>query len=253
MQQNNTNSLKELYGVILFFFLSLFLYSKFGPSIPFNVTSQEKGMPLVVEGTGSAVSAPDSAKVRLGIEEAGANLESLQASVSQKSEKLTSALTAIGIEEKNIKTSSYQVYPQYSFERTPQQIIGYNVSLTYEVTVLDIGKVNEVLGTATAQGANSTSGVSFELSDETIKRLTNEAREEAASEAKQKAESLAKASGVTLGKVLSVSEYSNGGRPISFAQRLDSAEVGGGEPVAPDIQPGESEISLTVSISYEIR
>lgn len=253
MEQSKPNNiLKELYGVIFFFFIVLFLYSKFGPSLPLNITTQEKGQPLMVEGVGTAVAAPDSAKVNLGIEESGSSLASVQSSASEKSKKLVDAIKSLGVNEKDIKTTSYQVNPQYSFNGSTQRIQGYMISISYQVTINDLERVNEILETALANGSNQASGISFELSDETKKRLIDDARKEASEEAKQKAKSLAQASGVTLGKVLSVSEYSNSGGPVPMFTKIDAA---GGAELANevDIQPGESELSVTVMISYEIR
>jgi uncharacterized protein YggE len=81
----------------------------------------------------------------------------------------------------------------------------------------------------------------------------NEARVDAVKTAKENAQSLANASGVTLGRVINISESQNGyPRPI---YAMDAKTVGlGGAPVAePNVQPGTTEIDITVSLSYEVR
>ncbi len=257
MENQNSNKYKfgELYGVIIFFFIVLFLYSKFGPGLPISMTTQEKGQPITVEGVGNAVAAPDSAKLTLGIEETGNSLTTIQSSASEKSKKLVDAIKALGVDQKDIKTSSYQVNPQYSYDSGRQRIIGYSISISYEIKVLDTEKVNKILETATANGANQAGGITFELSDETKKRLMDEARREASNEAKEKAKSLAQASGVTLGKILSVSEFSNNSPLPIYKTAIDSTGIGGASPevAQAQIEPGQSEVSLTVVISYEIR
>ena len=80
-----------------------------------------------------------------------------------------------------------------------------------------------------------------------------EARREAIAKAKEKAEALAKEAGVKLGKIISINE-SGGASPAPYPEfaRVDSfAGLGGGAP-APDIEAGSSDISVTVSLTYEV-
>lgn len=237
---------------LVFFFILLFVYSKWGPTLPISVVTQERGQPLVVEGTGTELATPDSAKIGLGIEETGISLSDAQKLSSQKSKLLVDSLKERGVDEKDIKTTGYNIYPDYDYSqgRAPK-IIGYRVSISYEVTVKDIEKVNDILAMVTQNGANIVGNVSFEVSTETKNKILDEARKKAADEARKKAESLAKATGVTLGKVLSISEYSNNGYPVPL---LEKAGVGGDiKSIPPEITPGQAEISVTVSISFEIR
>jgi len=120
------------------------------------------------------------------------------------------------------------------------------------VTINDFDKVNEVLSGVTASGANIVGGVTFEVNDQTKKEKLQEAREEAVKEAKEKAQGLAKAAGVTLGKITNVSE-SQGIEPRPIALMEKAIDSSGIEPEAPDIQPGETELSVNVILSFEIR
>lgn len=244
--------MRQIYGLIIFFLL-LFVFAKWGPAIPFSTLTQTKGEPLVVQGTGKVSVTPDIAKVSLGIKESGTSLKQVQDSVNKKSQDLVAQLKKLGIEEKDIKTSSYYVYPDYDYNANPQRINGYNVSISYEVTVRNFDKVNDVLATSTSFGANVVGRVNFDLSDDLKNKKLQEARGEAVSQAKEKAEGLSKAAGISLGKIINITE-SEEGQPIPFA-----LPVTGGGGVAeksitqPEITPGETEISITVSLSYEVR
>lgn len=243
--------MKDFVTKLLIFVAIVFLYSRLGPAIPISVTTQDRGLPLVVEGVGSAVSLPDTAIVNAGIDITGSTLEGVEETASQNSKKLVDSLKALGIEEKDIKTTSYNVYPEYSYEATKQQVIGYRVSINYEIKVKDIALINEVLGTVTENGANTVGGVTFDVSDEAKEKLMDEARREATQKARAKAESLARATGVKLGKVLSISEYETGTpSPIPYLER--AADVTSPDTL-PNVTPGEGKVEVTVSISYEIR
>ncbi|KKU10305.1 MAG: 26 kDa periplasmic immunogenic protein [Candidatus Woesebacteria bacterium GW2011_GWB1_45_5] len=242
---------RQKLGPISFFFFLLFLFAKWGPSLPVSVLSQQKGEPLVVQGTGRISVAPDIARVDMGIQENGSSLKTVQDSVNKKSKTLVDGLKKLGIDGKNIKTTSYSVYPNYDYTSRNSRITGYQVSINYEVTIDDFDKVNDALTVATQNGANVVGGVNFEVNDKTKKEKLQEAREEAVNEAKEKAGGLAKAANMTLGRVVNISE-SQGfePRPLTFLEKAAGAPA---DVAQPEITPGETELSVTVSLSYEIR
>ena len=87
-----------------------------------------------------------------------------------------------------------------------QRITGYQVSTSYEVTISDFNKINDLLVSATSFGANTVGSVTFDLSEELKNEKLKEAREIAVTEAKLKASGLAKAAGINLGKIINISE-----------------------------------------------
>lgn len=76
----------------------------------------------------------------------------------------------------------------------------------------------------------------------------NEARTAAVADAKMKAENAAKAAGFRLGKITNYSESEGGGYPVPMMAKAEDAR--GGAPT--QTQPGQDEITMTVTISYEI-
>lgn len=244
--------MKSILPIFTFFFL-LFAFSKWGPSIPFSVLSQQKGEPMIVQGAGKSFVTPDIAKISVGIEESGQILKQVQDSVNKKSKTLTDSFKSLGIDEKDIKTTSYNLYPQFDYTEKNSRISGYQVSITYEVTIRDFGKVNDALVAVTSAGANIVGGVSFEVNDKAKKEKLQEAREMAVTEAKEKAEGIAKAAGVSLGKVINISESQG----FDFPRPLMLEKAVGGSPdtaiAQPEITPGETELSVTISLSFEIR
>lgn len=239
-------------GSIFLFFVFLFLYSKFGPSLPISVLTQAKGEPMIVTETGKVTVVPDIAKVSLGIEVQGQTLKRVQDDVNVKSKSLTDSLKKLGIEEKDIKTTSYNVYPSYDYNSNPYKINGYRVNTDYEVKINNFDIVNDVLTIATQNGANIIGNISFEVNEKTKLELTQKAREEAVKLAKEKASNLAKTTGVTLGKIINVTESEgiNYPRPM---MALDKNVSTGSAPETANITPGETEIQITVSLSYEVR
>ena len=82
---------------------------------------------------------------------------------------------------------------------------------------------------------------------EVIKEIQN-ARKEAIDEAKMKAESIAKLSGIRLGKILNVEE-NFGPLPIPLRAQGSIEE----DKAQTEILPGESKVSVTVTLFYETK
>jgi uncharacterized protein YggE len=238
---------------ILVFFILLFVFAKWGPTINFSTTTQTKGEPFIVQGTGKSIVSPDIAKIDLGIEETGTNLKTVQDDVDKKSQSLVDQIKKLGIDANDIKTISYSIYPQYDYTTPSQQITGYQVSTEYEVTIRDFTKINDILATATSYGANSIGNVTFDLSDDLKNQKMEEARVQAVADAKTKAEGLAKVAGITLGKIINVSETTP-----SNIQPLMLPVTGGGGTLdktvtPPSVESGTTELDVTISLSYEVR
>jgi hypothetical protein len=239
-------------GRIIIFFVLLFVFAKWGPAINFNSTTQTKGEPFVVTGTGKVSIAPDIARIDIGIQESGSNLKTVQDSVNKKSQDLTSQIKKLGVEAKDIKTISYYVYPQYDYTSPTQRITGYQISTSYEITIRDLTKINEIIASVTSFGANEVGSINFDLSDNLKKKTLQEARELAVTEAKTKAEGLAKAAGISLGKIVNVTEDT----PSNIRPLYLPASGGGVDEktvTQPSVEPGTTEINITISLAYEIR
>jgi len=127
-------------GAVIIFFILLFVFAKWGPAINFSTTSQSKGEPFVVSGEGKVSVTPDVAKITFGIQENGQSLKQVQGEVNTKSKTLTAAVKKLGIADSDIKTTSYNVYPQYDYTNSNQKITGYQVSTDYQITVKDFDK-----------------------------------------------------------------------------------------------------------------
>lgn len=238
---------------IVVFFVLLFVFTKWGPAINFSSTTQTKGEPFIVSGEGKVYAVPDIAKITIGIEDTRLSLADVQKSVNTKTQTLTKAIKDLGIEDKDIRTTSYNLYPQYDYSRNTTQITDYRLSVTYEITIRDTDKINGVISTATSSGANMEGSISFDLSDSVKKEKLLEARKLAVTEAKEKAEGLAASAGLTLGKIINISENQNPNSPRPL-YATNAAGKGQDEVAAlPSIQTGQTEIDITVNLSYEIR
>lgn len=220
--------------------------------MPFSVNSIQttKDTLFTVSGTGEATAVPDTAMVSLGVTKTASTVEEAQNQVNETINTITKDLKQLGIEEKDIKTSNYNVNPNYDYTSGKNTVTGYTVNANLDVKVKDIEKANKAVDAATKDGANQIGNVQFVLNDEKKKELENQARKKAIDEAKEKAKSISDAAGIKLGKIINIQESGENPTiyPMAEARALDMKSAGG-EPT--QLNPGENKVSITVSLSYE--
>jgi uncharacterized protein len=171
----------------------------------------------------------------------------------------------MGVEDKDIKTLNYNVYPRYEYftkqvvcpagsfcpptsERT---FTGYEVNQTISIKLKDLDKVGEVLNSLGSLSVSNINGPSFDVEDRDD--FVREARKMAINDAKKKAKELSKDLGIKLVKIVSFSEGRNYGIQSARLESAFDGAVGIGGSFEPEIPIGESEIISNVEIIYEIR
>lgn len=245
-----------LIGAVVTFFVLLFLYTKIIGPIPFTVNNINtlNSTPFEVEGTGKASAAPDKAVINMGVTQSGSTVSEAQAKVNQSANAIIAGLKALGVEEKDIKTTNYSVNPNYASLTVGDnpRITGYTVTQNLEVEV-PIDKANAAVDAGTKAGANLVGGISFTLDDATEVKLKNEARMEAVSKAKASAQGLAKASGIRLGNVINVRETFGGFSPMPVMARSEVALDTKEATPTTTITPGENNVEVTVVLTYQVQ
>ena len=215
---------------------------------------------ISVSGEGEATAVPDIATFTFAVSaDAGAPAEA-QAAVTAKMNAILQALEDLGIEETDIKTSNYNLWPKYRYEQgvcgpnycppSRQILEGYTVSHDVMVKVRETAKAGEALAAVGNKGATNVSGLSFTIDEES--ELLAEARGEAIKDAREKARRLARDLGVRLGDVVSYYDNNPGyPRPLTYDAKLVSENAVGGS--APTLPAGENELKVSVTVVYEIR
>lgn len=231
--------------------IGFFLLIKFSPAIPLSIVTTTKTDFFTVVGEGKASAAPDVAQISLGITVNGNSIGSVQSQANGIINNVSSAVKRLGVGDKDIQTTSYNLRPDYDYNNGKQSIRGYIADINLVVKARQFDKVNQIIDSATANGANQVGGLSFTLDDATREKLESQARKIAIAKAKQKATQIATESGINLGRIVNVTEGTNSGpRPI-YAMEKSIPVTGGGNPT--QIEPGSSEISISVTLSYETR
>ena len=247
------------YGSIVLIILAIFLATQviYTLVLSSHVEDQIVKNVIAVNGTGDVLAKPDIATFSFGAEMIGETVASAQKVVSDRINKSIDILKKAGVDEKDIKTIGYNIYPHYESTTRPctqyacpqgeQKLTGYQVTQTLEVKVRDTAKAGEILGSLGTAEITNVSGINFTI--DKPEDLQAEAEAKAIADAKSKAQKLAKSLGVHLGKVVSFSDSSSPTPIYMFnTKAMDSAP---GAPV-PQIPVGQNTITSNVSVTYEI-
>jgi hypothetical protein len=219
-----------------------------------------------VSGEGKVVTVPDVAQFSFTVlTEGGKDIGKIQKENTEKSSKAIAFLKEQGVDAKDIRTMSYNLEPRYQYYNCggvtpmgaiepcpPSSIVGYTIRQSAQVKVRDFTKIGSIMSGVVENGANEVGSLNFTIDDPSKPR--NEARAEAIAKARASAEATAKASGFRLGRLLFIDE--GGSYPYYDAYGKGGMEMGISA-VAPraalPIEPGSSDVTVNVTLRYEIR
>jgi uncharacterized protein YggE len=216
---------------------------------------------ISVSGKGEVVGVPDIATFSFAVTEESLIVSEAQNEAAKSINTILKYLKDAGVAEKDITTSSYNIYPRYEYgiktssgtfvpqPNGTQTLAAYVVSQTVTVKVRKLENAGKLLSGIGEQGATNISGLSFDFDkrDELVK----EARDKAIKEARKEAAKLAKSLGVRLVRITS---YSDGGYYPMYAKSyaMEASDSRGGA-TAPSIPVGEDKITSNVTIMYEVK
>lgn len=213
--------------------------------------STESPHTITLNGKGKAYAIPDIAQVSLGLKTEKSNVSDAQIENTKKINALHAELQKLNIPKEDIATTQYNVYPVYDWVNNRQNLRAYSVDQNISLKIRNFEKIPKVLQLIGELGLNQVGSLTFTVDD--IEKFEQEARLKALQEAKKKAQTLAKEAGVRLGRVISFSENNSAQPPYLPYYKSYAMEAGAQADVpAPTIQAGNQEISVQVTISYEI-
>lgn len=201
-----------------------------------------------VTGSGQSYIVPDMAMISVGVHTENRDAGEAVEENNAQTQEVIAALSGMGVEEKDIRTTNFSIYPQQQYD-DQGQLTGtiYVVENTVQVTVRDLDQLGDLLSAAVDAGANSIYGIQFDV--ENKEAALSEARQKAVENAESQAQDLAEAAGVELGEIQSISTVSGYPSPL-FDGRGGAAEAAVSQvPIA----PGQMTINVDVTLVYTIQ
>jgi uncharacterized protein YggE len=216
-----------------------------------------------VSGAAVVYVTPDRALLQLGVQSNGTTPDAVRRENADEIKRVIRAISALGVEAKDIATDYYIVYPIYE-DYSSLVIKGYRIDNTVSITLRDVNLADDVLIAALKAGANEVQDVQFYSSE--LRKYRDQARALAMEAAGEKAQDLAEVAGSRAGCVLSISENSwshyygswRGGRETAlWAQNvIQNASSSQGELFQADDSPitlGQIAVRAEVDASYSLR
>lgn len=200
---------------------------------------------LSITGHGEAHGRPDIAQIQAGVTTTASSAATALSANNGRMNAVFAALKKLGVPDRNIQTSGFSVFPQYTNgdNNNPRRLTGYQVSNTVTVKLERVDRTGPALDALVAAGANQMNGISFDIARP--EPLLDQARADAVTDARHRAEVYAKAAGVSLGSIQSISENGASTPPRPLYRMAVMAEAA---PVA----PGEQTLSADVTLVWEI-
>jgi len=199
---------------------------------------------VTVQGNGSVSAKPDIVTVRVSASAVAEGMLDAQQQISAIVDKATSALSALGIAEEDIVTTSYGYYPRYNYDEDTPKLIGYQANHALESICRDVQLLDHVITALTDSGISEINDVSYGVADKSA--LYKQALELAVRAAEEKAAAIAAAGGVTLSRMISLTENQ------SYDARYAMVSAAKGEESAMDtgIRSGSVSVSASVTAVY---
>jgi uncharacterized protein YggE len=150
---------------------------------------------------GEARVTPDRAMLHIAVESQGQSAAAAASSNAAKQTKVIDAVKAAGVAAAQIRTSGYNVFPEYAHgEGRAPRITGYRATNTVQVEIRAIADVGKVIDAALGAGANNIGSLQLYASNTEAAR--REALQQAVAKARGEAEAGAAAAGGSLGTLL---------------------------------------------------
>lgn len=213
---------------------------------------------ITVTDTGEIYAKPDLALIDFSVITEAKTVALAMKENTEKMNNIISFVKGQGVEEKDLKTRAFNIYPRYEYRKVETEIypwppgkrvlVGYEIRQQLEVKIRDLNKIGEIIEGATTAGANRVGDLQFTIDNQD--EVKKQARAQAIDKAKAKAKELASQLGIKLVRITNFTESSYIPRFYAYEKALPAPGGLGGE--VPEIEIGENKITVTVIITYEI-
>ena len=236
---------------ILFLFLAVFAWSTTigAQTIPATQLATQAPVPAIrVSGQATASVEADIATLNLAIIQQAKTPAGVREALTTAADKVVSAIQALGIEKKLIRTGTFSIYPIYDERPGKQNIVtGYRGETGITVTLEDTALVAGTVDATVNAGANEIRSLNYGKKDEESLRVAT--LREAVANAMRKAAAIAETLGRKLGKAVSVDEEGYSLRAPDTRAYMAKAMVASSQEA---FSPGSIEVSASVSVVFEM-
>jgi len=225
------------------------LMLSFGQQAPGAVPVSNEGPVIITTGEGVVKAAPDRVWITIAAESRAKSPKEAQRANADAMKAVLDKLKGLGLAGDAIRTSGYDLQPQFDYVNGRQTLRDYVARNSVEVRVDDVARAGDVLDAAGGSGATSVSGVRFDLKDRSV--VERDALRKAVADARARADAAAAGAGMKVDRVVRIEEQRvmlPEPRPMMMARQSMTADAG-----SPPIVAGEIEVRVMVTMTSTIR
>jgi len=206
------------------------------------------GPSIVTTGEGTVKLAPDRAWVSISAESRARGPKEAQRANADAMTAVLGKLKALGLAADAIRTSGYDLQPEFDYANGKQTLRGYVARNQVEVRIDTLAKTGDIITAAVGTGATNVSGVRFDVKDRMS--LEREALRLAVRDARRRADAAASGADMAVDRVMRIEEQremQDLPRPIMMASRAEMAQS------AVPVEAGQIEVRSRVVLTAAIK
>jgi uncharacterized protein YggE len=203
---------------------------------------------VVTIGEGIVKRVPDRAFVSVAAESRAKTPAETQKLNADAMSGVLQKIKSLGLAADAIRTSGYELRPEFDFANNRQTLRGYVAHNSVEIRVDDLPKLGEILDVAVGAGATSVSDVRFDLKDRAS--AEQNALQQAIADAKRQAETAAGAAGMKVERIVRIDVRRDSSMP---PRPMMAFRASGAQAAEPPMSPGELEVRASVTLTAAIR
>jgi uncharacterized protein YggE len=216
--------------------------------LPVAASAQQPAPPrdqpvVVTSGDGVVQAVPDRAWISVTAESRAASPRDAQRKNAEAMKPVQDRLRAAGIPEDAIKTTVYDLQPDWDYSNNRRVLKGYVARNSVDVRIDNIDRVGELVDMVVTAGATGVDNIRFDLKDR--ERVEREALRMAVADARARATAAAAGAGLSVDRVLRIDEQGVSSPP----PRLLRAGVATAQAAPSPIEAGELEVRAHVTLT----
>lgn len=208
---------------------------------------------LSVTGVGKIVLVPDMAYINIGVRNEADDVTTALSTNNELAKQIADALKAKGVDEKDIQTTNFNVYPSQKYDNMGNiTSTGFAVENTINIKINKLADLGALLDEAIRAGANNVYGIQFDIKDR--QTYLDQARDLAIKDAQARARAVAEVAGVELVQIQSINvSNSKAFEPYSPYGLGGGGYAKGMEDSAVPVSAGQLEVTFEANLVYEVK
>lgn len=212
---------------------------------------------ISVQGNWSKSAADDRAAITFTVSLTDKDVAKVERETHRTYSQLLKAIEVLKFKDQKLESTQYSLNPEYSWDKGKKIYLGHKASIGLNLTTSEIKRIGEAIVAAKRVGVDEIGSLTTYLSEEAREKLYLQGLELAMKDAAHKADLLLKAANAKRGKIISIVEAKNTmpsfpmPRPMmAMAKSFRAMEAD--QAPAPEVQAGESSVSVIIAAIYAI-